>query len=167
MEKINKKMQEIKEKAFILDEFRKDLNDLFGMLNNKIQEHNLILNNINKDDCTDLVNVINELEKIRYVFFKFCCDFSKKEIFDIAFCYYRDFLIEIAKIETKIDNICITVFDGKIKECTIKIIENKKYIKVISNDNLNEHITLHKYNEQYYKIIEKLENERLAFLKQA
>ncbi len=164
MEKINKKMQEIKEKDFVLAVFKDDLNTLFQMLNHKIQEENLTLSGINKDNGSALIEVIDKLEKIRYIFFKFCCDFSTKEVFDIAFCYYRDFLIEIAKVESKIDEVCIGVFGGQIKEYTIKIQENKKNIKIINNDNIKEHSSLHKYNEQYYKIIEELKEKRKQLL---
>ena len=125
MNKINKKMQEIKEKEFALDIFKIDLDDLFTMLNDKIQEQYPILDNINKESGVVLTGVINDIEKIRYVFFKFCCDFSKKEVFDIAFHYYRNFLIELARVETRIDNVCIDVFDGEIKKHTLEIQENK------------------------------------------
>lgn len=165
MEKIYRKMREIEEKEFMTEEFKKDLDDLFETLNEKIQENNIILEKIDNNSGLVLINVMEELEKIRCVFFKFCCEFSKKEIFDIAFCYYRDLLIELAKVEEKIDDICINIFDEKIKECTMEIQENKKNIKVINNDNINEHIALHKHNEPFYKNIEELETKRKEMLR--
>lgn len=165
MEKIYRKMREIEEKEFVTEEFKKDLDDLFEILNEKIQENNIILEKIDNNSGLVLIDVMEKIEKIRCAFFKFCCEFSKKEIFDITFCYYRDLLIELAKVEEKIDDICINIFDEKIKECTIEIQENKKNIKVINNDNINEHIALHKHNEPFYKNIEELEAKRKEMLR--
>ena len=164
MKKINEKFQEIKEKEFNAETFKKDMDFLFTMLIQKIQENYYVLGTITKNEGHKLVNFIEETESIRYIFFKFCCEFSKKEIFDMAFCYYRDLLIEISKIETKVDEICIDVFGGDIAECTMEIQKNKKSIKIINNHNIKEHSTIHQHNEPIYKIIEDLENKRNQLL---
>ena len=160
MEKIIKKIQDIKNKEIIMENFEKDLEELFVLFQEKVQENQKRLEKITKNAKLELSQIIDNIEEIRKLFFKFCCEFSKKEIFDIAFCYYRDLLIELAKLEEKVDKICTTVFDGNIKKYTLEILENKQEIKIITNDNVLEHQNIHNHNEKYYKIIEELEEKR-------
>ena len=165
MEKIINKIRDIKNKEIIIENFEKDLKELFVLFQEKIQENQKKLEKITKNNKIELSQIIGNIEEIRKLFFKFCCEFSKKEIFDIAFCYYRDLLIELAKTEDKIDNICINVFDKEIKQCTLEVLKNKKEILIITNDNISEHQNIHKHNEKYYKIIEDLKEKRKKELK--
>lgn len=148
--------------------FEEKLEKMFKEADNELEEIELILRAVildNNDMRTTLLDAIAQLNQLRANLFRNCCLINNKEYFDIAFCVYRNFLIKYNTYMNEVDVICSERFEDT-KDVSLEIIEIKKKLRVITNDNIAEHSDIHKANEPLMQQIEQLTKKREEILKQ-
>ena len=148
--------------------FEEKLDKMFKEADEELEEIELILRAVildNDDMRLTLLDAIKQLNQLRTNLFRNCCLISNKEYFDNAFCAYRNFLIKYNAHMNEVDVICSERFEDT-KDISLEIIEIKKKLRVITNDNIAEHSDIHKANEPLIQQIEQLIKNREEILKQ-
>ena len=161
--KIKLKNQKTEKELFV-----ENLETMFSAAYDELEELNLTFRAIildNDDMRSTFTNTIKQLDKIRSNLFRNCCLTTNKELFDITFCFYRDFLVKYDKMMSDADVICSTTFK-ETKDISLEIIALKKKLNAITNDNIAEHSKIHQHNEPYLQQIEQLQKKREEILMQ-
>ena len=141
---------------------------MFAEAYNELEELRLTFRAVildNDDMRSTFINTVKQLNELRSNLFKNCCLTTNKEFFDIAFCFYRDFLVKYNKIMSDADVICSATFK-ETKDISLEIIDIKKKLSVITNDNIAKHSKIHQHNEPYLQQIEQLQKKREEILMQ-
>jgi hypothetical protein len=101
-----------------------------------------------------------DLEFQRKILFTKCCKIKEQNKFQKAFFKYRTFLEKYNDIVLLYNNSIKEKMNEDIGNITDKILEIKRRLLPINNENIDLHIKHHQYNEEYYKQIEDLEKKR-------
>lgn len=145
--------------------FDDNVNLLFDSCYNKIFEFRETLDKL--VSTGEFYNLKEDVCFLRRFLFVWCCEFRDIQIFDFLFSKYRDFLREYNAFMLYYDTKTASMFDAKIKNLSIEILNLKKLLLDINNNNVSEHTNIHKQNEPYYKQIEELERKRDLLMMQS
>ena len=111
------------------------------------------------------LEIDNELCNAKNTLFKRCCNEIGYHESQRAFCIYRDFLAEYNETVKRYNHIVGDNFETELRHIIEEIFTLQDKLMPINNENITQHSEYHKYNEEYYKKIEQLEEKRRDVLR--